>query len=825
MIRAFYRKGRADIASRPLQSILLFVVLTGAAATVMIAFSARDAASAPFERVHEQANGAHVWFEGVPENLHPITELSGVAASTDIYEQVRGTLVDSPQPIGLKFWAMTPDIPEVSPAVLVAGEWLTGSGDEVVIEWDLARRRGLDIGDEVKVSSAMGSTTLRIVGLVVLVADSPGAEPIPTFVASATVRLLAGGSLDGLSVDELDARRANYGLGVRLDDPEATAHLVERAEESARALGLPLRSLTWQQIADEVALESEGFGILFTVFAIFALAATGLIIANTITTHVLARRREIGILKAVGFAPRHVSLLLLSEQLAVGLVATLVGIGVGVLLTPVLVAGTADLLATTSSPNVVASNVVVTLFGVMGLVVIFTLLPAWRAGRISAVDAIADGHTSRVQRPSRIAGAARRLGMPTFVVYGVKDAFARPVRAWLGIAGVAVAAATVMLTLTYSATLNNAFENPVEVGYAPSEVKVIRLPGFGTEQAASRTSESVSVDLGAGLGVADPMSEQELIELIDSNNQVEAYVTSRSLLIELAGDTTSGPATAAESSQVYTGSFVSGPIERFGFHLAQGVFFTAPNEAIVDLKLARERGIEVGDELSIVVHGADDQSTATVPIAVTGIYVSRPGGSILLGLDTLRAINPEAEAGDLLLKLDADVDTAHFAEELFATTGGRVLVDDQSSGLTEDEDGNRAIIPFFLGLNLVLVGLAGTNLLSSQIFAVRERTREFGIVKTIGFTPRQVVASVIAGAVLLTAVGVVLGALVGFAFTYQLLTSLVAENGLAGGFVQFPSFASLLIFAPLIAAVAILGAAIPARRASRLSVADTLRYE
>ena len=87
------------------------------------------------------------------------------------------------------------------------------------------------------------------------------------------------------------------------------------------------------------------------------------------------------------------------------------------------------------------------------------------------------------------------------------------------------------------------------------------------------------------------------------------------------------------------------------------------------------------------------------------------------------------------------------------------MIDDQSRGLTEDEEANRAIIPLLAGLNLVLIGLAATNLLSSQIFAVRERTREYGIVKTIGFTPSQVVASVMSGAGLLATSGVVVGPL------------------------------------------------------------------
>ena len=92
---------------------------------------------------------------------------------------------------------------------------------------------------------------------------------------------------------------------------------------------------------------------------------------------------------------------------------------------------------------------------VSALVLLFTWLPAWRAGRMSAVDAIGGGARLRHRR-SRLAALAARMRAPQVVAYGLKDAFTRPTRTWLNVATIGVAAATVMFTLTFDATISNA---------------------------------------------------------------------------------------------------------------------------------------------------------------------------------------------------------------------------------------------------------------------------------------------------------------------------------------------------------------------------------
>ena len=104
--------------------------------------------------------------------------------------------------------------------------------------------------------------------------------------------------------------------------------------------------------------------------------------------------------------------------------------------------------------------------------------------------------------------------------------------------------------------------------------------------------------------------------------------------------------------------------------------------------------------------------------------------------------------------------------------------------------------------------------------SVRERVRETGILKTLGYTPRAILLMILGEAGVISLIGAVLG----LAIASQ-LTSLVAK---AGGFLSFlstlaitPDVAALCLAIALVIGVA--SSFIPAWSASRASILDALR--
>jgi hypothetical protein len=117
-----------------------------------------------------------------------------------------------------------------------------------------------------------------------------------------------------------------------------------------------------------------------------------------------------------------------------------------------------------------------------------------------------------------------------------------------------------------------------------------------------------------------------------------------------------------------------------------------------------------------------------------------------------------------------------------------------------------------VALAIALVGVAGV-----LAFSVSARTREFGIRLAIGSQPRDLLTGVIAEGAVMAAVGIVAGALCGYALAR-----------LAGSYfqdVQMPSALPVVASILVLLAAAVVASAWPAARAARINVIEALRSE
>jgi putative ABC transport system permease protein len=107
-----------------------------------------------------------------------------------------------------------------------------------------------------------------------------------------------------------------------------------------------------------------------------------------------------------------------------------------------------------------------------------------------------------------------------------------------------------------------------------------------------------------------------------------------------------------------------------------------------------------------------------------------------------------------------------------------------------------------------------------MVLSVFERTREIGMLRTIGMTRRQARRMIRHESVITALIGTTLGLGLGL-FLSALVTEAVSMDGLTWSIPVAPLAAFTLV-----AVLAGIGAAIlPARRASRLNVLDALQYE
>jgi len=117
-----------------------------------------------------------------------------------------------------------------------------------------------------------------------------------------------------------------------------------------------------------------------------------------------------------------------------------------------------------------------------------------------------------------------------------------------------------------------------------------------------------------------------------------------------------------------------------------------------------------------------------------------------------------------------------------------------------------------VALTIAVVGVAGV-----LAFSVSGRTREFGIRLAVGAQPRSLLLGVVAEGVVMATMGIVTGALIGYALT-KLATRLFPA-------LETPSTAPIVASVLLLMAATVIGSMFPAERAARVDVTDALRSE
>ena len=115
---------------------------------------------------------------------------------------------------------------------------------------------------------------------------------------------------------------------------------------------------------------------------------------------------------------------------------------------------------------------------------------------------------------------------------------------------------------------------------------------------------------------------------------------------------------------------------------------------------------------------------------------------------------------------------------------------------------------------MILAAAGGYSLIANEVSV---RKREIGIRMAMGATPSDVVRLFVMRALKLGAIGLGIGLLLAFVITRLMSNSLF-------GIVTLDPF-TFLAFVIVLAAIAVLGAYIPARRAARVDPIIVLRYE
>jgi len=238
--------------------------------------------------------------------------------------------------------------------------------------------------------------------------------------------------------------------------------------------------------------------------------------------------------------------------------------------------------------------------------------------------------------------------------------------------------------------------------------------------------------------------------------------------------------------------------------------------ALVSERYAKEQDLKPGGSVSVTTPSGAKRS-----LVVRGVY-DPPEQKALLGDVTMSQSafdkafsNPK----NSITFLAGDAGAGKALEAAVKDSGGATF----HTGAEYPQDATKematvmAMLYVLLGFS-VIVSLFG--MVNTMVLSVFERTREIGMLRTIGMTRRQARRMIRHESVITALIGTVLGVGLGV-FLSGLITKAVSMDGLTWTIPVAPLAAFTLV-----AVVAGIGAAIlPARRASRLNVLDALHYE
>ncbi|MCX4510934.1 ABC transporter permease [Streptomyces sp. NBC_01619] len=760
-MRATLRWAHADLRTHRGEALFIVSATAGIVAALLLAAALFGYATNPWQRVFAQSHGAHVWIHTGPSaDPGRLARLDGVETVSGPYSTSSATVASRGARAAVELRGAGAEPPATGRPLLTSGRWLSpGTPDGVVLESSLARALVAGPGDTLTLSGTSG--TLTVLG----VADS--AEP----------RYRAGersGTVWALP-DRVRGTgdRPGHVVGLLLTDPDDTDYAVQRAVTVLGA-GAVTDVSSWQQARAEAQGDTRLLGQVLGLFGLGALLAAALAVFGAISTRVRGHLRDISVLKAIGFTPGQVVRVFLVQHLAFAVL----GAVVATVLTETLGSRVPGRLGEAVGVWQGLPGHTAVLLAVPVAAVLFigatTCLAAWRAGRVPPVPMLPAG----VVRGGRLSGPARRalgLGLPPALVLGWHRAFARGPQVPATIVRLALPLLLITVALSAWTTIARFESKPEELGLA-----------------AALTARA-----DAGLG------DREALGLLDAHPQVAAAHPGVEVAALVPGQTGTIALRGLGTRE-----------QPYPFTVAEGRAAHGPDEAVAGQGLLDLLGVRVGDWVRMTVGGHPQ----ILHIVGRSIEPENGGRTVSTSLDTLRENDPDLRATLFQLQLRPGADPAEVRTELTDASRGRLDIHE----VTSPADRLSPMRGVVAGLIAVLALIGLTELTTAIGGSVREGERDLLALKAIGLSPRQITAVTVSAVGCTALAAAIAGAALGVPLARWLIDAEGRSSGIGAGIAQAPSPLHLL----LLAAAAVLGAtalaALPAARAARRRLVDTL---
>ena len=713
----------------------------------------------------------------------------------------------------------------------------------ILVSKKLAHERGLTVGSELPLLTAEGAKTFRVKGLL----DDQG--PAASFGGQVVVMFI-------------DAAQVSFGRGYavdRIDVVVSEGHDREQVKQRIAALVKGTARVEEPQGRTQRLVASLwAFKNGLNMSGLVALWVGMFLIYNAVSVSVAQRRREVGILRAIGVTKQRMVVLFCVEAL----VMAVVGIALGLLLAGQLahvaldsVEGTVNRFVLPIHPPAPRISVRVAVLGALaGLVttLLASYFPARQTNRVDPAEALRASRASALTGKLRV-GLMAAIGAPLACLSYLPAARGGElngyVASFLLVSGLALLAPLAVkgLRLASLALVERTLGMPgrlaldnVERSLGRSAITVVAL--------------MLAVGMSMSVGAYARSFESSVVQWADDAFPADAVVTAGSPLIDrhhvpfapsvldklagIRGLTGVNPTriifhdvrgkraqiAAMDTERYFVESHKKGRSRR----VVSGPERLAPRalreqpRVLISENLANIHGLAPGDTLAL------DTPSGVRKFSVYAVVLdySTDQGWLMMDRSYYREYfgDEQIDGIDLFFAEHADRDAVVRAvrARLGATPGLFVTLHDALRAQLRAVAANIFAIakaPELITLLVAIMGVIGT-----MLAAVIDRIREIGVLRAIGASRRQVVQCLVAEAAFLGAASVVCGVLGGVPQGYIFLKVIgTATSGWNLPY-AFPLETALRITLFVVGAAALAGF-FPGRRAAAIDVKEALAYE
>ena len=719
-----------------------------------------------------------------------------------------------------------------NPLTLIEGDW--PGPNEVVVDKETASKEDFEVGETIGVQAEGPVQELPISG-------------ITQFSSGLTI---GGATLAGFDLETAQRLMRKEG---RLDEiaiaakPDATEEELVSQIEEILPPGTQVKTGAEQAQADaeetnEFITFLQGFLLAFGGIALFV---GSFVIANSLSITIAQRTRELATLRTIGASRRQILTSIVVESLIVGVVASVIGLFLGLLLARGLFSLFDAVGFTLPNTGLVfeTRTIVVALLAGILVTLVASLRPATRATRVPPIAAVREGATlppGRFARYRWIGAVLMTVAGFAALLYGLfgSGLDTTQILIWMGVGALLIFLGVALFSSRLVRPLAGVLGTPAAAfggaaGFLARD-NARRNPQRTASTAAALMIGLALVTLVATLAAGIVTSFRDAVnELFTGDYAITAQNNFSPIPIDAAEAAAQAPGVTAIGN-VRTGEVLvfGGPtfatavdpgmadvIDMTWKEGSEEVFSTLGEDGIfVDDGTAEDEDLALGSSVTVTFPNGTSRR-----FAVEGIFdppaAGSPFGEVTMSSEIWDAQIPNPRNLFSFLKMDggaADANQAALDATLADYPNAKAqtreeFIDNQISGLSAILN----ILYVLLALS-ILVSLFG--IVNTLVLTVFERTREIGMLRAIGMTRRQIRRMIRHESVITALIGAAVGIVLGIVLAALLIWRV--------DFIEF-SFPIAQVIAFVVAAivVGVVAAIFPARRAAKLNPLEAIAYE